>query len=156
MKTAVIYHSRKGYVEEVAQKIGESLAGNAEIINMKKNRNPAISAFDAIVYAGSVIAGRFNSKIKKLILKNQSIAKGKKVYLVSAGLDDKGYMDILKNSFPEETLSAITEIVYAGGRYLPEQHNVLVRKLMAKINGAEGAVKREKPENIDKLIKVLS
>lgn len=155
MKTAVIFSSRKGYVKEVAEKIKQGLGDNAALFDLGKTGKIDTAGYDNIVIAGSVAAGRFSSKVKKYLHKNPGALSGKKSFLLSAGLDDKDYMGMLKNNFTEETLKAFSGIVYCGGRYIPEMHNPVIRKIMSRINGAEGAIHKEKPENIDKLIKEL-
>jgi menaquinone-dependent protoporphyrinogen oxidase len=156
MKTAVVYSSGKGYVSEIAGRIADQLAGKADLFDLGKKMKMDLSEYDALVVAGSVVAGRFNGKVKKFLQKNIGKMDGKKVYLMYAGLDDKEYMETVKKKFGEETLSGVTEVIHGGGRYLPGQHGAMVKKIMAKINGAEGALHREKPENIDRLIKLLT
>jgi hypothetical protein len=45
----------------------------------------------------------------------------------------------------------LMKTVYAGGRYVPDQYNVIIRKIISKIMNQGGAVYKERWENIDSL-----
>lgn len=155
MKTIVIYKSRKGYIKEVAEKIKMDLADNASVYDLADTVKIDFSSYDNLVFAGSVMVGRFSPKVKKYIIKNLDKISGKKAFLLSAGLDDKAYLETLKKGLGQNVLNLFSDIIYCGGRFLPENNNPIVRKLMAKINGSNEAIHKEKPENVEKLIKKL-
>lgn len=155
MKTAIIYGSRKGFVREAALKLAEGVPENTQVYDLAKTRKIDLGPYQALVFAGSLAAGRFHAKVKRFIMRNLRSFEGKKVFLLSSGLDHEGYRGALEKNFTAPVLQKMEDVIYIGGRYLPEQHGAIVRKMMAKINKGEGAVHKEQLENLDPLIEKL-
>lgn len=152
MKTVVVYASKKGYVKEVAEKIREGLDGNADLVDIFSKKNLNLSSYDLIVLASSVKAGSFYRKFKKLCEQQIPLLKDRKVVLLVAGLNEEGYEAAAAQNLSEESRHLLWKTVYAGGRYLPEQYNGLIRGIMEKINKGSGPVLREKWENVEALV----
>ena len=68
----------------------------------------------------------------------------KKVVLLVGGLDEKGYTATVEKNLTKNLLDSVWKIVYTGGRYIPDDHGLFIRKLMAKINQTEESVYKEK------------
>jgi menaquinone-dependent protoporphyrinogen oxidase len=60
MKTAIIYASKHGTTEKVAQAIADKLkkTTDVELFSLKKNPNPKISEFDMIILGSPIYAGQ--------------------------------------------------------------------------------------------------
>jgi len=65
MKTAVVFASSHGTTEKAAEMLKEKLQGEVELIDLKKNSNPDIEGYDAVIIGGSIHAGSFQGKVKR-------------------------------------------------------------------------------------------
>ncbi len=151
MKTAIAYYSKKGFVEEAARRLADSLGNSASLWDIHSGKGTALEEADVVVLASSVHAGHFSGKFRKTCRKWIPLLENRKVVLLVGGLDDKEYVSTVEKNLSRELSDRIWKIVYAGGRYIPENHGPFIRKLMAKINQSEGPIHKEKWENLEAL-----
>jgi menaquinone-dependent protoporphyrinogen IX oxidase len=90
MKTLVIYNSEYGHTKKYAEWLTEEL--NAEICNGKHLKKSMFDDYAAIVFGGSLYAGR--NKAALLLVKHFEQIKNKKVALFTVGMFDTSNEEI--------------------------------------------------------------
>ena len=95
MKTLIVYATNTGTAEKAAQMLNERLKDKADIINLKKEKAPNISAYDFVVIGGSIIMGRIQRNVKRFIAKNKGALLEKPMGLFIAC----GYPENLQDYF---------------------------------------------------------
>ena len=157
MKTTIIYTSKHGTTEEVAQTISEKLKGTNEVtlISLKKNPNPDISAFEAVILGAPIYAGQVSGKMKTFCKANETILLQKKTGLFVCGMnpDKKEQEKELNDAYPEVLQEKAVTTGFLGGKFLFEKMNFFERLIIKKIAKTETSVHRIDRDAVDGFVK---
>ncbi|MCL2560874.1 MAG: flavodoxin domain-containing protein [Rikenellaceae bacterium] len=144
MKTAIIYASKYGTTEKVAEQIARRLAekGDIELISLRNNPRPDIAPFDAVVLGTSIYTGRPAKKMKVFCTANESALLHKRLGLVVCGMhpDEAERAKELRDAYPAALHEAAVAEGFMGGEFLFDRMNFLERLVARKIAKTKSSV----------------
>jgi len=159
MKIAVIYASKYGTTEKVAESIADRLKETNEValLSLKKNPQPDISAFEMVLIGSSIYAGQASKKVKLFCKVNESLLLQKEIGLFVCGMhpDKEEQEKELKNAFPELLLKKSSATKFLGGAYLFERMNFFERMIIKKIAKTTSDVEQIDWEGVGVFVKIL-
>jgi menaquinone-dependent protoporphyrinogen oxidase len=143
MKTAIIYASKHGTTEKVAEIIKSKLPNDeVELFNLAEKPNVEFRKFDRILIGSSVYAGAIQPKARKFVEQNMIDLLQKKVAIfVCCMFFEKAYEQIEKG-FPEALREHARSIKHVGGEFRFDEMNAIERFLVKKIAGAKESVSK--------------
>jgi Flavodoxin len=154
-KVAVVFSTKHGTTEKVAQYIATLLGGDVTLISLEDNKMPDLAAFDCIVIGGSIYAGKIRKKVASLCAQNLSVMQQKRVALFVCGMNDKEYDAELRNAFPESLRSHAVWAGVVGGEFYIDRMNFVERFLIRKISGVTTFVSKLDFERIEELVTAI-
>jgi menaquinone-dependent protoporphyrinogen oxidase len=155
MKTAIIYTSKHGTTEKVAQMIAGRLSDNqVSLIDLKKDARPDINPFEKIILGTPVYAGTPSKTMQRFSRENIEILKQKRLALFVCGmeLDETKQQQELTNAYPQELHEYAVSKCFAGGEFLFEKMNFVERAIIKRIAKADKSVSQIREDEIDKLV----
>ena len=159
MKIAIIYASKYGTTEKVAEAIADKLKGTneVELFSLKKNPQPNIGAFEMVIIGSSIYAGQASRKVKAFCKENESLLLQKRIGLFVCGMHpDKEEQDKeVQNAFSEVLLKKSSATKFLGGAYLFEQMNFLERMIIKKVAKTTSSVQQIDWEGVEGFVKEL-
>ncbi|HQN94251.1 MAG TPA: flavodoxin domain-containing protein [Prolixibacteraceae bacterium] len=157
MNTAIIYATKHGTTEKVAEIIKNKLTnGNTTLINITENESVEIKKFDRIIIGSSIYGGFIHKDIKLFIENNMIELLQKEVGLFTCGMFfEKAYENIDKN-FPEILRVHAKSKHPMGGEFLFEKMNFIERFLVKKISGAKKSVSKIDEKCIEEFISEIN
>lgn len=156
MKTAIIYASKHGTTEKVANIINEKLDGsNVQIINLKNKQKIDLSNYETVIIGGSIHAGSIQGEVKDFIKENTIALMQKKIALFLCCMDEAREKEEFDNNYPEliRNHSAYNAIV--GGEFLFEKMNFIEKFLVRKISGVNSTVSKLRYDQIYNLVSAV-
>jgi len=86
MKVLVAVASKHGATTEIAEAIGEALAGKSlDVTVLAADQVGSVAAYDAVVLGSGIYAGRWLDPMKHLITRETDTLRSKPVWLFSSG-----------------------------------------------------------------------
>ncbi len=156
MKAAIFYASSHGTTEKTAQMLNEKLGNKAEIINIRKTRQPDFDSYDTVIIGGSIHAGRVQSSVRKFLEKNQDALMKKKLGLFLCCMETgDGAMKQFENAYPEELRKHAGAVGLFGGEFLMDKMNFVQRAIVKKVSGQETSVSKINEEAITEFAKKI-
>lgn len=152
MNILIVYSSRKGFIREAAERLQKRLGDDAVLCDLKGSKETPDS-YDAAVLCGAIHAGKLPGRLRSYVKKNESSLRGKRAAFLLGGMDQEHFSEVFRKNMPPSL--ADMPLFYTGGRFLPRDHNPLIRKMMAKISGREGALHNERWEGVEELARSL-
>jgi menaquinone-dependent protoporphyrinogen oxidase len=153
MKTAIIYASKHGTTQKVAEIIQSKLPNDeVELFNLAEKPSVEFRKYDRILIGSSVYAGSIQPKARKFVAQNMIDLLQKDVALfVCCMFFDKAYEQIEKG-FPEALRQHARSIKHLGGEFRFDEMNSIERFLVKKIAGASESVSKIDLKGIDDFI----
>ena len=159
MRIAVIFASKHGTTEKVADSIAEKLRGEheVELFSLKKNSNPDIGDFGMVILGSPIYAGQSSGKMQTFCKKNESVLLQKKTGLFVCGMEPNQAKQEqeLKETYPEILQEKAVATGFLGGSFLFEKMNFIERTLIKKIANTNKSVHRIDWDAIDAFVKKL-
>lgn len=145
-KVLVAYATKYGATGEIAEKIGEVLAGLGLDVDVLPVRQvQSLEAYQAVVLGSAVYVGAWRKEAKKFLLENKEALARRKVWFFSSGPTEAGDpRDLLDGwAFPQglqETADQIkpVDVAVFGGAMFPEKLNRLERWMIQKVKASSG------------------
>lgn len=87
MKTLVVYGSKRGGTEGLAQMVGQALAehGIEVTVRSAEERVPDVGTYDVVVVGGALYAKRWHEDARRFVGRETDALRGTKVWLFSSG-----------------------------------------------------------------------
>jgi len=157
MKTAIIYASKHGTTEKVAEIIKSKLPNDeVELFNLAEKPNVEFRKFDRILIGSSVYAGAIQPKARKFVEQNMIDLLQKKVAIfVCCMFFEKAYEQIEKG-FPEALREHARSIKHVGGEFRFDEMNAIERFLVKRIAGAKESVTKIDEKCIEEFISEIN
>ncbi len=157
MKTAIIYASKHGTTEKVAEIIKSKLLNDdVELFNLAEKPNVEFRKFDRILIGSSVYAGAIQPKARKFVAQNMIDLLQKEVAIfVCCMFFEKAYEQIEKG-FPEALRKHARSIKHVGGEFRFDEMNAIERFLVKKIAGATESVSKIDEKCIEEFISEIN
>lgn len=158
MKCAVIFSTKHGSAQKVAELIASSLKNcEVDLIKFKSSSKIDLSLYDTVVLGGSVYVGKIQKEITKFCETNLSTLLTKRVALFVCGMEPDPHKRIteIEISFPEALRKHALISSFMGGEFNFKKMNFFERasiKKIAKISSDLSAIDSKEIERfIDKL-----
>ncbi|MDR0713253.1 MAG: flavodoxin domain-containing protein [Bacteroidales bacterium] len=155
MKTAIIYTSKHGTTEKVAQMIAERLTGNqVSIIDLKKEKCPDVNSFEGIILGTSIYASAPSKTMQCFCKENIEALKQKRLALFVCGMepDSAKQQQELAKAYPQELYEYAVSKCFAGGEFQFEKMNFFERAIIKRIAKTDKSVSQIKKDAIDKFV----
>jgi len=152
MKIAIIYATKHGTTEKVAELIYEKLQGNEiSLINLAKTSTFDIKTFDYLILGTPIYAGNCIKAMKNFCKKNLVLLQTKPHSLFVCGMEpntEKQQAE-LENAFPLELRQNTDNQCFAGGEFLFEKMNFFEKFIIKRIAKTDKNVSAIKYDNIE-------
>ena len=159
MKIVIIYASKYGTTEKVANSIADKLkeANEVELFSLNKNVNPDISGFDAVILGSSIYMGQVSAKMKSFCKTNESVLLQKKIGLFVCGMhpDQEQQEKELNEAYPVALLEKAMATGFLGGEFLFEKLNFFERMIVKKIAKTKSSVHQINWDVVDDFVRKL-
>lgn len=145
MKALVVYGTKSGCTQGIAEKIGETLAArgvSVDVVPAEKAGDPA--AYDAVVVGSGVRAGQWHAAAKEWVKGNAATLKSKKVAFYTCGLtmadgpekapEVRAYTDPL---ISESGITPVDVGLFAGW-FVPSKFSFAERTIMKLMKAPQG------------------
>lgn len=139
MKTAIIYISRHGTSEKVAQQIAKYFPNEeVDIINLKKQKLHSLSPYHRIILGGSIHMGKVHKKTTAFLEKYHQELLDKQLALflccMEKGQKAQEQFDL---AFPESLRNNALSKGLLGFEYILEKMSFIERVMLKKITGKD-------------------
>lgn len=151
MNIAIIYTSKHGTTEKVAQMIAGNLAEHPlSLINLKRNANPDLTDFDLLILGCGIYAGNPSGSFRKFCNNNINILLNKKLGLFICGMesDSTKQQQEIMNAYPASLLQHADAKVFVGGEFLFEQMNFMEKTIIKRIAKTDKSISAIKDSEI--------
>lgn len=155
MKTAIVYSTKHGTTEKVANMLKEINPNNTEVFNLNKVKDVDLSEFDKVILGGSIHAGTIQKKVKSFYEKHMSELGQKQLGLFLSCLEEDKAQDQFNTAFPESLRLHSRSNKLTGGEVIFERMNFIEKFMMRKIGGISESVSKLKHDQIVELAKEM-
>ena len=150
MATLIVYMTRHGCTEKTARLLEGHLEDDTTAVNLKKNKNPDLSAYETIIVGGSIHAGRIQREITKFCEKNRETLLAKRLGLFICHMQEgetaqKEFEDV----YLEELRNHASAAGLFGGEFDFSRMNFLERGIVKKIAKIEESVSNIRADAIE-------
>ncbi|ASB47707.1 flavodoxin domain-containing protein [Alkalitalea saponilacus] len=157
MRTAIIYESKHGTAEKVAQTISDGINNSlTDLINLGGARKTDLTQYSIIVLGTSIHAGKIGKAMSRFVKDNIITLLEKPVALFICYMNDADKDLQFSNAFPELLRNHAFASCYAGGEFKLEKMNFIERIIIKRITGIKSSVSNINYEQIDQLISRIS
>jgi len=136
MKTAIVYISKYGTTQKVANKIKEYLSADEVVLNdLSLNSAIPLEQYDRIILGSSIYAGKVNKKFSTFCLEKESLLKGKEIGLFICGMipQPSEQQKELHESFSTTLLEHAKAKAFLGGEFLMDKMNLVDRMIIKMV-----------------------
>ena len=142
MNTAIIYMSKHGTTEKIAELLKSKLEPDqTQIYNLKTIRSIDIEFYDTIIIGGSIHVGLMQKKIRQFIENNLDALLTKRIALFMICMQkDEKREEQFNNAFPAELREVSVANGLMGGEFCFDRMNFLERAIVKKIAGKSSNV----------------
>ncbi|UYO99768.1 flavodoxin domain-containing protein [Oceanotoga sp. DSM 15011] len=155
MKSLIVYSSKKGTGEKIANYIKDSVDTEIQIEKIKKGLEINQNGYENIILISSVYAGTMNKEFIKFsenLLLNKN-SEQKIYFLVVSGFEEK-FQEFVENNI-RNNLDKIDMIEYAGYSYDFNKMNFFEKFIIKKVAKVNKSVENIRKDNIEKVIKKI-
>ena len=151
MNILVVYASKYGAVQRVAETIYQSVDTPTTMVNLRVSPEPTLDGFDTVVIGGSIYAGRILPSIPRFVEKNrEELLKRKVLLFISCLYDGEKGIEQLREAFPPWLQVHAKGAHSVGGEIILEKLRFLDRIVIRNFGGVaeniskidSGAIKR--------------
>ena len=135
--TAIVYMSKHGTTNKVAQLIKELLIGEeVSLINLNEHKAPDLNNCSRIVIGGSIHMGKIQKEVQVFCQKNKAVLKSKPIGLFLCCMyEGEKANEQFNNAFPEELRTAAKSKALMGFELNFNQMNPIERSMTKRITG---------------------
>ena len=130
MKTAIIYATKTGTTEKVAEALAEKIKGEVKLLPIDNVKPGCLLRYDFVIIAGSIHYGRIQSEIKSFVNKNRATFRGILYGLYIMCMFEDECEEYMKKSFGEDIVENAMITACFGGEVNPNECNFLTKKLI--------------------------
>lgn len=158
MSTAIIYISKHGTTEKIAELLKSKLEPDqTQLFNMKKTKLIELENYDTIIIGASIHVGSIPKILRQFIANNISILLKKKIALfLVCMLKDEKREEQFNNAFPSELRKISMVNGLMGGEFNFNKMNFLERAIVKKIAGKSSNVSEIDYDAIEDLVTILN
>lgn len=158
MKTIIIFDTKHGSTETVANIIAEKIKTRGEdvdIYNIDKTEVPNINDYNRIIIGGSIHAGNIQKSIKTFCEENKDTIMSKSLGLYICCMQKEQSAEQFKNAFDITLREHSISNGIMGGEFLFEKMNFIERFFVKKIAKVKESISKLDYESINKFVENL-
>jgi len=133
MKTLILYASKYGATQQIAERIKE-LIDNSIIYDLSKTKDVDLKEYDCVVIGSSVYAGQAHKAVKEFMSKNLDKLKDKNLGLFICSLDKDNIDTYLKDNYPLEIIEKAIIKSHLGGIFDPKKAKSFERMIIKLVS----------------------
>lgn len=157
MKTAIIYASKHGTSQKVAEELSRLMhQHDVTLLNIGKHHKIDLSPYDQIIIGGSIHAGTIQQTLRKFMESNTASLLQKPLALFLCCMYEQEAQNQFNQAFPEILRHHAKSCQYVGGEFLFEKMNFLEKLMTRKIAGVNRSVSKIEHERIKKMVREMS
>ena len=135
MALLIAYATKHGVTEKCAKALKTSLAGGADLVNLK-DRTPNLAKYDAVILGASVYAGVPRKQIKAFVAQHAQVLKKKKLGLfLCCQADGEQAEKQMDAAFTPELRREATAQGVLGNGFQVDTMNFLEKFVIKKVSG---------------------
>ena len=146
MKTLIIYATKYGATEKIAQSIANHL-NNADLHDINSSGTVSLDDYDCIILGSPLTAGQIRKEIKSFAAEYSTQLQSKRLGIFLSALQVDGETEYFKQNFSEELIDNAAAKACLGGIFDPEKCGFFARKIIkavAKLDTYTTTVDEEK------------
>lgn len=148
MSILIAYGGKYGTSRKCAEILADLLP-DASVVDLKKTKQPDISAFDAIIIGGSIHYGLLNRSVKNFVIRNVQLLREKiTAYYVCCGFADSAEQYFSTN-FPKLALEYACAKECFGGELITDLMSKFDRFVLKAVTSNTEIKKEKKTPLID-------
>lgn len=157
MKTAIIYASKHGTSEKVANELSRLMhEHDVTLLNIRKHHKIDLTPYDQVIIGGSIHAGRIQQSLQKFMERNTPVLLQKPLGIFLCCMYEQEAKNQFNQAFPEILRHHAKSCQCVGGEFLFERMNFLEKLMTRKIAGVNESVSKIKHEKIKELAQEMS
>ena len=156
MKIAIIYASKHGTTEKVANMLAKKLrrsGDSVELFNVRNKLFPDIEMFDKIIIGGSIYAGNIQRGIKNFCESNKDKLQKNPLGLYICCMQMDKAQEEFENAYCEELRTHSDANGIMGGEFIFEKMNFIERFMVKKIAKVKDSESSLNYDAIDSFVK---
>jgi menaquinone-dependent protoporphyrinogen IX oxidase len=135
MAKLLIYVSKTGVTESVANDILKGTDESVDVFNLYESSPSSLDGYDTIIIGAPTYMGRAHKKMRKWVKTHSAILKTKKLYFYIVGADNQTDVDgVLKASYPEDLVDCATRKTHCGGAFRFDRMSFLSRFIIKTVS----------------------
>lgn len=151
MKSVIIYSTKHGTTQKVAEMISQMAKEKPELINLKKVKDVNLDNYDRIIIGGSIHAGNVQGRIKRFCHDHYLELSTKPLGLFLSCMEEDKAQEQFDNAYPESLRKAAVSTKLTGGEILLDRMNFLERYMVKKMGKMTESVSNLKEDKIREL-----
>lgn len=149
MKTLIVYASTHGFARKCAKILAGRLDGEVVVADLKREKAPDLSPFDAVVVGGSIHAGRVQKAVARYISSNgPGLAAKKRGFFLCCMEEGEKADKQFKDAFPAELAEGAVALGLFGGEFDFDKLGWLQRTIVKKVSGVTASVSKIREDEI--------
>jgi len=158
MKTLIIYTTKYGCVQKVANILKSKLNGKVDSFNIIKENAPPLDEYDNIILGGSIYFGKIQKELTSFITENLSLLLKKRIglFICAGAPDPQTRCKELESVFPSDLYNhALSKEIF--GYSIDYQKLNFIDKLITKaVRGDKSNVSEIYEDRINNFAKVIT
>ncbi|MDP4144760.1 MAG: flavodoxin domain-containing protein [Bacillota bacterium] len=157
MKSIIIYSTKYGTVEKAAKILKSKISHETEIINVAKDKIPALDDYDNIILGGSIYAGRTQKELIEFSNQNLQQLLKKKIglFICGAQSEKESIEKELKDAFSLELYNHAIFKDSFGSEINFEKLNFMEKIILRIVKGDKSSYSDIHENKIEELVKVM-
>lgn len=157
MKTLIVYASKHGCAKRAAEKVGEALGNNTDVLDVGNVTRIDLEDYEKVIIGGSIRAGKIQGQIRNFTQKfmNQLLEKKIGLFICHMEEDPAKAEKELTGNFPQPLVEHATAKGLFGGEFDMEKMNFLERFIIKKVAHVTESVSNINEDNIEKFIALM-
>jgi menaquinone-dependent protoporphyrinogen oxidase len=156
MKTAIVFASKHGTTQKVAEKIQEGMGNsNTDLFDLKTTNNVDISKYEQVIIGGSIHAGKIQKSVAQFCSKNTVDLVQKPLGLFLCCMDEKHSNSEFENVYPELLRSHAKSKKVMGGEFLIEKMNFFEKLIIKKVSKVTSTISKIEENKIAEMIEEM-
>jgi menaquinone-dependent protoporphyrinogen oxidase len=158
MKIAIIYVSKHGTTEKVAQEINNKIGNDkAQIFNLRANNKIDLTQFEQVIIGGSIHAGNIQNIVKDFCKNNMIELLEKRLGLfICCMYEEETAIKQLENAYPEILRKHATSLKIMGGEFLFDKMNFFEKMVVKKVAGVKETESKINQANIHSFVEEMA
>jgi len=154
MKTLIVFSSKYGGTEKIAQSLMEMLNEDVDLVSLADQSDIQIAGYDNIIIGTPIYAGKARQEVRKFCKNNQNTLLNKNTGIFISCWFSEKVDEYIKDSFPAPLVEN-SKIVYGGIDANPSEMSFIDKmavKFIAKIKQPVSDIKKK---NLKKLAQYI-